>query len=171
MDTFFEQIVAIRKTGKSWAAFFGIWIAAIVLVALIVMFLMGLFAVAVLLVMGVFYGAYKLSSRLSVEYEYCITNGSFDVDRIIAKSSRRKEISCELAHVERLEKYRPGAPIGGNFKKVVMACNPDDPGAYCLVVDEEGKGCRMVVFAPDERLRGAMIKFLPKFIANSAFKD
>ena len=55
-------------------------------------------------------------------------------------------------------------------KEVVIACNLDDPDAYYLVCDREGKKAIHVVFAPEERLKGAMVKFMPKFISNSAFK-
>lgn len=174
MDTFFEQIVSIRKNGKSWAMFAGIWIAALLLmgvVGILGLNFPGFMSIALLAVVGVIYGAFKLSSRLSVEYEYIVTNGSLDIDKIIARSSRKRELSCELSGVERLEKYNPAAHPVGNFKKTVMACDVDDPDAYFMVISEEGKGSRLLVFAPDERVRGAIIKSLPKFIANKAFKN
>ena len=160
MDTFFEQIVAIRKTGKSIAAVSGIWLLA-VLLALIVL-LVGLnflmLPIAFLLVVGIGYGAFKLSGFFNIEYEYIVTNGTMDVDKIIAKSSRKRMLSFELQTVSRIEKFNPAL------------LNTDDEGAYLMVSDTEGKGSRYLVFAPDERLRGAIVKFVPKFIANSAFK-
>lgn len=39
-----------------------------------------------------------------------------------------------------------------------------------MVSSTEGKGTSYLIFAPDERVRGAIVKFVPKFIANSAFK-
>ena len=126
---------------------------------------------ALLVACGIIYGAFKLTTLLSIEDEYIVTNGSLDVDKIIARSSRKRELSCELSGVERVEKYNPAAHPVGNFKKTVMACDANDPNAYFLVVSEEGKGSRLLVFAPDERVRGAIVKSLPKFIANSAFKN
>ena len=173
MDTFFEQIVEIRKTGLDWLKLAGIWLLAGVL--LFVFFLLGVnnqgfMSILALLCIGIIYGAFWLSKRLSVEYEYIVTNGTLDVDKIIARSSRKRELSCELSGVERVEKYNPAAPVVGNFKKQVIACNPTDPEAYFMVINEEGKGSRLLVFAPDERIRGAVVKSMPKFIANSAFK-
>ena len=46
----------------------------------------------------------------------------------------------------------------------------DGDDAYLLVAEKEGKGSSYLVFAPDERLRSSIVKFVPKFIANSAFK-
>lgn len=174
MDTFFEQIVSIRKTGKSWAMLAGIWLAAMLLIFIIAILglnFAGFMSLAMLAVIGVIYGAFKLSTRLSVEYEYIVTNGSLDIDKIVARSSRKRELSCELSGVERIEKYNPAAHPVGNFKKTVIACDTNDPNAYFMVITEEGKGSRLLVFAPDERLRGAIVKALPKFIANSAFKN
>ena len=133
MDTFFEQIVEIRKTGLDWLKLAGIWLLAGVL--LFVFFLLGVnfpgvMSILALLCIGVIYGAFWLSKRLSVEYEYIVTNGTLDVDKIIARSSRKRELSCELSCVERVEKYNPAAPVVGNFKKQVIACNPTDPEAY-----------------------------------------
>lgn len=173
MDTFFEQIIPIKKTSKEWLKLVGIWALAFILIFLVANFLFftPLMSIAILLCIGICYGAYKLSTRLSIEYEYIITNGTFDVDKIIARSSRKRELSFDISGVERLEKYNPASHPVGNFKKTVIACNPTDPNAYFAVVSEDGKGSRLLVFSPDERIRGAFVKALPKFIANSAFKD
>ena len=90
-----------------------------------------------------------------------------DVDRIIAKSTRRREASFDLSKVDRLEKYNPNMKVEGSFKKQVFACNKNDENAYLLVADG-GKVC--IVFSPDERIKSAIVKFVPRFLSNSAFK-
>ena len=47
------------------------------------------------LVAGIFYGAYRLISRFDVEYEYALTNGELDVDKIIRKKRRSRVISID----------------------------------------------------------------------------
>ena len=172
MDTFFEQIVAIRKTGKNFAALIGIWflVFLIILLSALTGVLFAFLPIALLAEFGLCYGAYKLSSRFSIEYAYIVTNGVMDVDKIIAKSSRKRMLSFELQTVSRIEKYNPSQLNNVNQKEVVFACNQDDPDAYLLVSEKEGKGSTYLVFAPDERIRGAIVKFVPKFISNSAFK-
>ena len=60
MDTFFEQIVTIRKTGKTLAAVFGIWFAALVLSFLLLTFpILGSFSL--LIIFGILFGAWTLS--------------------------------------------------------------------------------------------------------------
>ena len=82
-----------------------------------------------------------------------------------------RQLSFELSSVVRLEKYNPVARPVGNFKKTVVACNEDDPNAYFMVTSEEGKGTMLLIFSPDERIKSAIVKFVPKHIGNSAFKN
>ena len=167
MDTFFEQIISVKKTGKAVAALIGIWLAAFVVCFLL--FFTGFFGMLTfLLIAGVLYGAFKLSCLLNIEYEYIVTNGIMDIDKITNKSSRKRVLSFELQTVSRIEKYNPSLL---NSKDVLIACNQDDKDAYLMVSSTEGKGTNYLVFAPDERLRSAVVKFVPMFVANSAFKD
>ena len=39
MDTFFEQIIAVKKNGKAVAAIIGIWLAAFIVCFLLIMFM------------------------------------------------------------------------------------------------------------------------------------
>ncbi|UKI37385.1 MAG: DUF6106 family protein [Clostridiales bacterium] len=39
---------------------------------------------------GVVYGAYILITHFNVEYEYILTNGDIDIDKIIAKKKEKK---------------------------------------------------------------------------------
>ena len=170
MDTFFEQIIAVKKTGKEIAALIGIWLAAFAVCFFL--FFTGFFGpLTILLIAGVIYGAFKLSCLLNVEYEYIVTNGTMDIDKITNKSSRKRVLSFELQTVSRIEKYNPALLNSVNTKEVFIACNTNDDNAYLMVSSIEGKGTKYLVFAPDERLRSAIVKFVPKFVSNSAFKD
>ena len=166
MDVFFEQIIPIRKTGKTIAVFFGIWILAALLAA-VVFYLLGSFSL--IFIFGIGYGAYILSSKLNVEYEYIITNGILDIDKIINKSSRKRMISVDLSGVTRLEKFNTNAPINRN--NTVFACDKDDPNAYLVVSEKSGQSAVSFVFSPNDKIKSAVVKFAPKFITNSCFKD
>ena len=171
MDTFFEQIIAVKKNGKALAAIIGIWLAAFIVCFLLIMFMGFLGTFSLLLAAGVLFGAYKLCTRFNLEYEYIVTNGTMDIDKITNKSSRKRVLSLELQTVSRIERYKPALLNSADSKDVIIACNADDAGAYLMVASSEGKGAKYLVFAPDERLRGAIVKFVPVFVANSAFKD
>ena len=84
MDTFFEQIITIKKGIKETLSFLGIWFLAIFL-CLILLFVKipVISSFSALLVLGILFGAYKLCAFLNIEYEYIITNGVMDIDKII----------------------------------------------------------------------------------------
>ncbi len=169
MDTFFEQIIAIRKTGGTLFSIIGLWFLAFILCFALFLFpILGSFTP--LVIFGILFGCFKLTGRFNTEYEYIITNGTMDIDKIINKSSRKRMCSFELSGVSRLEKYHPNIIGNTDKKQLVIACNLDDPDAYFMVCDREDKGAISIVFAPDERIKTAITKFVPKFISNSAFK-
>lgn len=171
MDTFFEQIVPKGRDSKTILKFVGIWILAFVLAAAIFMFGFAFLGMVAFVLMGlVFFGAYKLSAMLYIEYEYIVTNGTLDIDKIIAKSSRKRIASFEISQVEVIEKYNPNAQKIG-FDQIIIACDERDTNAYKMVVIKEGKGKMLIVFSPNKKIQGAIIKSLPRFVANSAFKD
>ena len=170
MDTFFEQIIKINKTGKSLAGVLGIWFLALVLSFAVFLFSGYLGAFFVLIIAGIIYGAFKLSSLFNIEYEYIITNGSMDVDKIVNKSSRKRVLSFELPNVTRLEKYNPNILNNINTKEVVFACNQNDDNAYLMVAEKDGGKASYLIFSPNDKIKSAIIKFVPKFISNTAFK-
>lgn len=171
MDTFFEQIVPIKKTAKDYLAIFGIWFAALLLSFLAIAFLPpSVFALSIALIFIIFYGAFTLSKRLFIEYEYIVTNGTLDVDKIIAKSSRKRVMSIEIKDVSSVEKYNPNKKSPTGTEKEIIACNKDDSNAFCLVISKEGKGKQILAFSPDDRIKEGILKSLPRFLSNSAFK-
>ena len=170
MDTFFEQIVPVKKTGKSWLAVIGIWLAAIIIFLAVFLFL-GLGSIQLLIIALAFYFAYKFSGKFNLEYEYIITNGIVDVDKIMSKSTRKRLVSFNLSDVESVEKYNPNKKDTRQYATNIIACNKTDPNAYVIIASSEGKGAVKLVLSPEGRMKEAMKKFMPKFVANSAFKD
>ena len=170
MDTFFEQIVNIKKNGKVTLIAATVWLFAFFIAAFI--FVSGILTgpLAAIIIIGIGYGAWWLTSKLNIEYEYIITNGSMDVDKIVNKSSRVRVSSFELSKVERIEKYSPNLLQNVNKENIVFACNRDDKNAYLMVASREDTKVNYIVFSPNEKVKTAIIKFVPKFIANSAFK-
>lgn len=169
MDTFFEQIVSIKKSGKIIAIFLSVWIFAVAVCLLLI--LSGIVGpITPILVIAIGYGAWWLTAKLNIEYEYIVTNGTMDVDKIINKASRQRVSSFELGKVERVEKYNDHLLQNVKKENIVFACNKDDPNAYLIVASKEDTKVNYIVFSPSEKLQNAIKKSLPKFISNSAFK-
>lgn len=171
MDTFFEQIISIKKGSKAILCFLGIWVLAIFL-CLILLFVRipVISSFSFIIILGVLFGAYKLSTMLNIEYEYIITNGIMDIDKIINKSSRKRMLSLDLTKTSRIEKFNSALLTNVDAKQVFFACNQNDDNAYLIVIDSKTGKSNYLVFAPDDRIKGAITKFIPKFLANSAFK-
>ncbi len=171
MDTFFEQIISIKKSIKEILGFIGIWILAILLSLFVLIIKIPVISsFSALIVFGILFGAYKLSTMLNIEYEYIITNGIMDIDKIINKSSRKRILSLDLTKTSRIEKYNPALLTNVDKKQVFFACNQNDVNAYLIVIDSKTGTGNYLIFAPDDRIKGAIAKFIPKFLANSAFK-
>ncbi len=169
-DVFFEQIVPIKKTAREIILIIGIWLLAALLIAFLLMtYILGSFSAIICLGLG--YGAFWLSTKLNVEFEYIITNGTLDIDKITNKSSRKRILSLELSNVTRLEKFNPAAITNINSKDIVYACSKTEENAYFITADRVGKKNANLVFAPNTKLQSAIEKFAPKFLTHNVFKN
>lgn len=163
MDVFIEQIVAIKKTGKDFVAYAGIILLSLILMLIGYIFLTSIFiAVAA----AVIFGAYKLFSRLNIEYEYIVTNGTMDIDKIIAKSSRKRMISFDISSIQRIEKYSGILPKNIE-KECFLFCNKKDENAFIVYYKEDGKQQKTFVFTPNEKVRESIKSFLPRYIGEN----
>ena len=163
MDTFFEQLIKIKLTGKVRAL-----IVLILAVDILVVFGVGFFAfwlgmleMLIIILAVAIYGTYKLISMLSIEYEYIYTNGEFDVDKIIGKSSRKRMVSIKCSEIEKYGEYK-GQPAPGSVKNTFFFCNPDSEGQVYIIAKDRNLGMVMMVLAPEERVRNEIEKAVPR---------
>lgn len=162
MDIFFEQIVKVKRTGAQTAGVVGIIALLIVLMVVFgFLFMMG-FSLSILLAFGACWGAYKLITLSSIEYEYIYTNGDLDIDKITARASRKRVVSILCSKVERYGQYNPAVRPSDSVKKVYTLCDVDDPNAKYIIAPNKKEGLVMIVFAPDERMRGVIEKAIPR---------
>ncbi len=159
-DTFFEQIVKVKKTPKETAAIVGILVLALAIIVAALMFVYPPFSI--LLAAGACWGAFKLISLTSIEYEYIFTNGDLDIDKIIAKSSRKRVVSIKCQNIEHWGKYTSAVRRSTSVKKTYILCDPEDENAIYFVAPTKTEGTVMVVFAPDERIKGVVEKAVPR---------
>lgn len=163
MDTFFEQIIKIKLSAKAIAI-----IAAIFLMDAVILFFVFAFATATvmslmfLIVVALIYGSYKILKLISIEYEYIFTNGELDVDKIIGKESRKRMVSVKCAQAEKYGDYQKGMMAPGSVKKTYFFCNEDSNNQKYMIVNHKDEGVIMIVFAPDERMQGAIEKYIPR---------
>ncbi len=171
MDFFNENLVPRKKTGKDAIIIVGVILLGIVLTCALALFLFGMPIVGqfvLLLIAGVWYVAYKLISRRRVEFEYIVTNGDMDVDKIVAKRKRTRLLSVNAKEIEVM------APIDDpNFQRDQQNINimerldvsSGDPQArrYFAVFMKEGKRT-LIIFEPTRKMLAIFKRYRPQNI-------
>ena len=160
MDVFLEQIV---QKGSSTADTFkkvGISLAALLLSAAIFLFGSAFVGVTLplLAAFGLFYGAYYLISGMSCEYEYIITNGELDVDKIIAQRKRKRMLTISISAFEDFGKI-DDAPDVDKEATVVSAIEPDTSTCCYADFTHPSHGKVRLLFSPNQRMIEGMTPF------------
>ena len=162
MDTFVEQIVKIKLDGKAKGLIVAIFAVDFLLLAgliLLAILIHPILVPIILLVVG--FGTFKMVSMLSVEFEYIITNGDLDIDKITAKANRKRMCTIKLNKVEKYGKYE-GQPAPGSVKETFFYCNRDSENAVYMIAPSAEGGNMMVVVEFDDRVKEAAEKFIPR---------
>ncbi len=170
MDIFVEQIVKKAPNSKDTTKKVLIIIGTCLLVAVLafVMMFMPVFAGAALLLMfGVLYGSYYLITGIDVEYEYIVTNGEIDIDKIIAKRKRSRLITGKVSSFEAFGKYENASDIDSSVT-IVSAVGTSLSGAetemwYADFTHASAGKVRLIISAEDKVIE-AIRPFLPRQI-------
>ena len=93
-DFYSEQLVAKKSGGSETAK--KILIGVLTALVAAFLFLIIIFPLSLLLVGLVFYGGYYLMTGIDTEYEYILTNGDLDIDKITGKRKRKRLLSTKI---------------------------------------------------------------------------
>lgn len=159
MDVYLEDLVKQKKTAKTYTLITLIILAAVILSVVLLFFsaLLRSFAfIFLLLIAGVIYGAWFLIGTLRIEYEYIVTNGEMDVDKVMSQRKRKRLITVNLKSSELM------APVNGKFRHefetkqvattIDASVNKDQADAWFLIVNHPKKGMVKLIFTPNERI-------------------
>ena len=124
----------------------------------------------ILVIMAECYGAFIWFSSFRVEYEYLVTNGEIDIDRITAKRRRRRLVSFKARDIERIGLYSKEAVRGTSFSKTYMVNSSDKEEGIWFAVFRNVNGTILVVFNMSENLFGAIRPYLTGYVARDAMK-
>ncbi len=172
-DIFIENLVQKRSTTLETVVKILIILAGC-LVALPLLYLafIGFFSgPMVLLAIGAIYGAYRLMSMYNVEFETCFTNGTFDVDKIINRRSRKRLISVNCKDVTAIGKYKAAEHTNKTYKAKIIACDSElSEDVWYITVNHSVLGNSLVVFNMTDKLTESFKAFIPRHIAFEAFE-
>ncbi|MDE5577228.1 MAG: hypothetical protein K2J11_07570 [Oscillospiraceae bacterium] len=167
MDVFVEQIVKKATSGKDTAMKLLIGIGIGVLSAVCVftfLFVIPFPGMGLLLMAGIFYGGFHLITNLDCEYEYIVTNGEIDVDKIIAKRKRVRLVTAKASAFEAFGEYNENSPVAADGVTTVYAAGESDSESaknYYADFKHASAGNVRLIFTPEERVVDAIVPFMP----------
>lgn len=168
LDYFTENIVKRKKDAKD------IVLSAIIVVGALLVFLIlcyiglltGLMQILFLFACGALWGAYILLGKLSIEYEYIVTNGEMDVDKIMQRRKRKRIITVKAKNIRSIEPIRAD---NTTYKQVIDASRNDKNATdtYMLITEDNIK----IIFNPSEKMLKIFAKFRPQSVKGITFND
>jgi hypothetical protein len=160
MDIFHEQIVKKPSSALRMLAVVGIVLGFLVLAAGAFIFL-GAFPPMNMIVVGLFlWLGWHLSTGLSIEYEYILTNNDLDIDKIIAKRKRKRLISIKM---ETLTDFAPLTEANRDAgSRTLISCAGNEFATYIADFKHDKLGDCRLVFSPTEEMLAEIKKVLPR---------
>ena len=163
---FIEGMVIKRKDNRDRLIMLGILLASALLIFLMLKFLpMRYLAVGMALIVAIGYGIYYGIKMLYVEYEYSLTLGCLDVDRIRGERKRTRLFSGELSDIDEMVPFDPHRTYSETI--VAAVSSPDDEGIYTFAFTKDGKRQRML-FQPTLEMLAAARKYMGRKLTLTA---
>ena len=166
-DIFIEHMV-VKKKNAADNAVRALYVLAFVLVNLMLFMVSVLF---ILLPAGLIGGGWLLMVLIRnqrVEFEYIVTNGIIDVDKISGRSKRKRLESLDCRNFEILAQmsewhFKPYE----NFKFVKTldaSSGEDNPNRYFAVCPAKQGGKMLFIFEPNEKMIDAFKIYISRVI-------
>ena len=170
MDIFIEHLVKKKTTLLDILIRVGLVLAALIALAFV-------FAipsdsawsmVAVFAACAAIFGGWYVFTGLSVEYEYAVTNGEIDVDKIIAQRKRKRLITIKAQNIERMGKYIPDVQLPGDIQTKLIVCDSiKSPDVCYIVFRHKDQGRTAVIMNMPERVFVGIKNYLPRELKNA----
>ena len=171
IDSFIEYMIKAKKTGpvifRQILIVFG---CIFVLMAVTFVFLI-LPPVAInfwpIFMAGVIYLAYRLLASLDVEYEYILTNGELDVDKITNKKRRKRLMTIHCKSFTAFAKVGDKEFLSeenGEFSKVIDASAKSSAlEDYYAVFYKNGQKIQLI-FNPTQKMIESFKIYAPRVV-------
>ncbi len=155
-DVYEEQLVA-RPTSLG-----TVFLKGLVYFLAVVLFLCGfLFKPLFILGLAAIFGAYYLTRRFDVEFEYIYVNGELDVDKILGKASRKRVVTVNVDKMESIAPYRE-RPDNPRSNAAVYDCTSGDGKNVYEMVVRNDDGLVRLLFQPKQEILDAIVRIAPR---------
>lgn len=163
MDTFAEQLVKKTPSSSDQMKKLALLIGgSLIVAALIILSFVTVFAFIFAAIAG--YVFFLLITGLDVEYEYTVTNGTLDIDKIIAKRKRVNLISAEVKNFTSFDCYLSVDETFGGTEVIAMG-GEGEP--FYADFNSEAYGETRIVFSPNERILECIKPYLQRNLKKS----
>ena len=156
-DFYTEQLVKQKTKAKSTVIMAGMIAVTVLSFILVVLIPYGIIAPLVLIVVDT-----QVAKRLNLEFEYLYVNGDLDIDKIMAKSRRKRIFSTNVREIEVV------APKGSvevhqyqNLKAKDYSSNQEGNSIYEMIVIRNGEKIR-VFFEPNKTILDGIKMMAPR---------
>ncbi len=153
MDTFMEKIVMKKKTMADHLITAGIIFGVMVLI-LLILSIKEIAQFGLILAVGIGYLGYRLISSRNVEYEYIVTNGEIDIDKIISRRKRKRIFSAGCKEFDILSRVKSNSfsqSVQSIKNRIDASSSIDSPDAFFATLNYKGEKT-LLIFEPDERM-------------------
>ena len=171
MDHFAEYLVQKRPTSQDRLKQGLIVAAAVVLSVLIgaISVLTGWLFLLVL-VIGAIFGAYYLLTGCYTEYEYTVTNGELDVDKITGRRKRSHLLTVPVSKFTGFGVYTDQTDDPSDATLFLCSDNTGENAYYADFTTEE-YGTARLIFTPNEEMVQTIVLFLPAALKRQFRQD
>ena len=169
MDIFIEKLVKKKRDTLDNVIIIGTIILAIALITLLILFL-GPYATSMFLCIGIGYVAYVVIVSRRIEYEYALTNGQLEIDKIVNQKKRKNLIDANCRDFEIMAKVASDKfdeSVKGISEKIIAVCSLDSQDIYFFITnkkeDEDEKAKRvLVLFEPNDKMLKSIKAMIPR---------
>lgn len=160
-----EFLAPVRLSGKRLAARISIVLGAAASVLLMLSFtLTTIPAVSFMLFVFILFFSWFLWQFTSVEYEYTIACGEFELCKIYGARVRKTVLEIKTSDISVIVPASQTDILARDAQSLYFACNKDDPNALCLVYTANGREKNLLVIAAPDKTRSCL-----KYYRRSAF--
>jgi hypothetical protein len=165
MDTFIEKLVTKKKTFADTLLIVVIILATILIIfACLSIPILHQLNLGIILAAGFAYLGYRIVISRNIEYEYIVTNGDLDIDKIISKRKRKRIFSANCREFDIVSKVKSNSfsqSVQSIKNRIDASSSIDSPDAYFITLNYKGEKT-LVIFEPDERILNNFRIYIPR---------
>ncbi len=167
MDTFMEKLVTKKKSMADHLITVGIVLAAMLLIMIVLIIpVLQELGISLIIAAGIAYLGYRLLSSRNVEYEYIVTNGDLDIDKIVSRRKRKRIFSANCKEFDIVAPVRSDSYNRSSQeikKKIDASSSTASTDAWFASLNYKGEKT-IVIFEPDERMLRNFKIYIPRKI-------